>query len=160
MFERLMSRPNLILLAAGGSAAMLAAAFLFQYVGGIAPCELCLWQRWPHAAAVLIGVLALTVPGRALPRLGALAALTTAGIGVYHSGIERKFWSGPASCTGDGGALGGLSGSDLLSLDAPTGLVMCDKIAWQFAGLTMANLNVIVSLALALIWLMAARNRV
>ncbi|MEZ5715163.1 MAG: disulfide bond formation protein B [Paracoccaceae bacterium] len=160
MFETMTSRPNLVLLAAGGSAAMLAAAFLFQHVGGIAPCELCLWQRWPHAAAVLIGLLALMVPGRALPRLGALAALTTAGIGLYHSGIERGLWPGPASCTGNGGALGGLSGSDLLSLDAPTGLVMCDKIAWEFAGLSMANLNLLASLVLALIWLMAARNRV
>ena len=46
-------------LAGLGSAAMLAGAFGFQYIGGMAPCQLCLWQRWPHAAAVLILGLAL-----------------------------------------------------------------------------------------------------
>ena len=54
-----LSRTLLILLAAGGSAAILAGAFAFQYIGGLAPCQLCLWQRWPHAAAIGIGVLAL-----------------------------------------------------------------------------------------------------
>ncbi|MFP4274908.1 MAG: disulfide bond formation protein B, partial [Paracoccaceae bacterium] len=58
-----MTRTTLILLAAGGSAALLAAAFAFQHLGGLAPCTLCLWQRWPHAAAVLLGLAALALPG-------------------------------------------------------------------------------------------------
>ena len=78
-----MTRPFLILLAAAGSAALLAGAFAFQYIGGLAPCHLCLLQRYPHGAAVGIGVLALLIPagllGRLLPWAGALAALTTAG---------------------------------------------------------------------------------
>ena len=68
------SRNVLILIAAGGSAALLLGAFGFQYLGDMPPCPMCLWQRWPHAAAVLIGVLALVVPGRILPLAGALAA--------------------------------------------------------------------------------------
>ena len=83
-----MTRTSLVLLAAGGSFLLLAGAFLFQALGW-APCAMCLWQRWPHAAAVLIGALALALPGRLLPLLGALAAATTAGIAVFHSGVER-----------------------------------------------------------------------
>ena len=52
-----MTRNLMISLAAGGSAALLAGAFMFQMLG-YPPCAMCLWQRWPHAAAILIGLLA------------------------------------------------------------------------------------------------------
>ena len=71
-----MTRRMLIALAAGGSAALLVGAFAFQHLGGFAPCELCLWQRWPHAAAVVIGPAALPVGTGLLAWAGAAAALT------------------------------------------------------------------------------------
>ena len=150
-----MTRSSLIALAAGGSAALVLGAWAFQLMGW-QPCAMCLWQRWPHYAAVLIGVVALSVPGRALPLLGALAAAATAAIGVYHSGVERKWWEGPSSCTGTGG-LDGLSGADLLSTDAPA-LVLCDTFTPFFLGLSMANWNAIASSLLVLVWLAAARR--
>jgi disulfide bond formation protein DsbB len=144
-------------MATSGSAALLLGAFAFQYLGGFLPCKMCLWQRWPHAAAVLIGVAVLAGAPRALIWLGALAAAITAFIGFYHAGVEWAWWPGPASCTGGGLDLGGMSGGDLLSMDAPVGLVMCDEIVWSFAGLSMAGWNGIFSLGLAGIWLLAAR---
>ena len=69
-------RTRLIILALAGSLAMLAGAFAFQYIGGLAPCHLCLLQRWPHAAAVAIGLLALAVPG-AVPVLPAIIVAQT-----------------------------------------------------------------------------------
>ena len=152
-----MTRRLLILAAAGGSATLLAGAFVFQALG-YAPCTMCLWQRWPHAAAIVIGVLALAiVPAqRLLAALGALAALTTAGIGIYHTGVERDWWEGPSGCTG--GGLGGLSGADLLSTDAPAP-VMCDEVAWEFLTLSMASWNALFSLILAGIWVAAALRR-
>ena len=53
----LLNRATLTLIATLGSAALLGGAFAFQYIGGLAPCQLCLWQRWPHAAAILIDAL-------------------------------------------------------------------------------------------------------
>jgi disulfide bond formation protein DsbB len=150
-----MTRNAYVLLAAAGSAALLGGAFFFQFLG-YAPCAMCLWQRWPHAAAILIGALAFIIPGRALPLLGALAALTTAGLGVYHTGVERDWWEGPASCTGTGDGLGGLGGADLLSMDGPA-LVMCDQVVWSLLGLSMASWNAVISLALVFLWLRAAR---
>ncbi len=152
-----MARTKLIMIAAGGSALLLLGAFAFQHIGGLAPCKMCLWQRWPHAAAVLIGAAALAMRGPALPVMGALAALTTAIIGGFHAGVEQGWWEGPASCTG-GNGLGGMSGADLLSMGGPTGIVMCDEIAWQMLGLSMASWNMLASLALALLWVMAARR--
>lgn len=59
-----------IAIAAAGSAALLLGALAFQYLGGLAPCQLCIWQRWPHLAAVLIGVVAVTFGARGLAVLG------------------------------------------------------------------------------------------
>ncbi len=151
-----MTRNGWILAAAGGSAALLAGAFGFQYLGGLLPCTLCLWQRWPHAAAIVLGALGLALPQRIWPLLGALAALTTAAIALFHVGVEQTWWEGLATCTVD--ALAGVGAEDLLSTDTAVGApVRCDAIAWQFLGLSMAGWNGVISLVLAGLWLRAAR---
>lgn len=153
-----MTRKLAVILATLGSGAMLAGAFAFQYLGGMYPCELCIWQRWPHGAAIVTGLLALVVPGRLLPLLGAAAAATTAGIALFHTGVERDWWAGLASCTGN--SLTGLSAGDLLNtaivVAAP---VRCDEVPWEMFTLSMASWNGIVSVALAGLWLVAARAR-
>ncbi len=80
------------LLAALGSGALLGGALYFQYGMGLAPCEMCHWQRWPHMVAIAAGLLALA--SFAWPRLAlvfALIAITalvvTSAIGVYHQFI-------------------------------------------------------------------------
>jgi disulfide bond formation protein DsbB len=148
---------NLILLAAGGSFVLLAGAFVFQALG-YAPCKLCLWQRWPHAGAIVLGGIALLWPLRILMYSGAALALITGGLGLYHTGIERGFWPGPSSCTGSGPGLGSLSGNDLLSFDSAPAIVMCDQVAWQLLGLSMASYNALGAFLFALLWLLAARR--
>jgi disulfide bond formation protein DsbB len=153
-----MTRKGWVLLAAGGSAGLLAGAFAFQYIGGLAPCTLCLWQRWPHAAAVIIGALALLLPGRVLPLVGMLAALATAGIGGFHAGVEQQWWEGLATCSG--GSIAGVPLGDLLDPNAAVAApVRCDAIAWSLLGVSMAGWNMLLSLALAGAWLMAARAK-
>lgn len=148
-------RTLLLALAATGSLGLLLGALAFQHLGGLAPCKMCLWQRWPHGVAVLIGVVALAAGRRtwacALPWLGMLATLSTAAVAGYHTGVERGWWAGPSSCTGGGSG-------DLLRLDGPLGVVMCDEVAWQMLGLSMASWNMLASLGLALLWAWAARR--
>ena len=152
-----MTRARLIQLAAGGSAALLLGALAFQHIGGLAPCTLCIWQRWPHLIAVVAGLLALRLGGPALPVLGALAVLGSAGIAGFHAGVEQGWWAGLASCSA--GSLAGISTADLLNpavdVAAP---VRCDKVAWAFAGLSMAAWNRVISEGLAGVWLLAARR--
>ena len=158
-----MTRQSLILFAAAGSALLLGGAFAFQVFGGMAPCHLCLLQRWPHAAAVLIGLLALTLAQssagvqRGLALLGALAALATAGLGLYHTGVERQWWQGPDTCTS--GDISAVSADQLLDQILAAPLVRCDEVAWQMLGLSMASWNMLASLLLAAIWLTAATRR-
>lgn len=149
-----MTRNRLILLAAGGSAALLLGALAFQYLGGLPPCAMCIWQRWPHLAAVLLGGLAFALPGAGVPLLGSAAAATTGGIGVYHTGVERGWWPGPDTCAA--GPVAGVSPQDLLAQIMAAPVVRCDEVPWDFLTLSMASWNAILSFGLAALWLLAA----
>lgn len=138
-----------------GSALLLAAAFAFQHLGGLAPCPLCIWQRWPHAIAVVLGLLILARPSRGLAALAGLVTLAGAGIGLYHVGIERHWWQGPTTCTApDPGAV---PAGELLDRIIETPVVLCDAVAWSWLGVSMAGWNAVLSLILALLWFRAAR---
>lgn len=150
------SRLRLMLLATAGSAALLIAVFVFQALG-YAPCKLCWWQRYPHMAAVAVGLVALIWrPAVPLAWLGALAALATALVGIYHTGVEQKWWVGPDTCTS--ATISGQSSQDLLGQIMAAPLIRCDEVAWAFMGVSMASWNAIVSFALMAIWIAAARR--
>lgn len=151
-----MTRQSLILLAALGSFGLLAGAFFFQALGW-APCAMCLWQRWPHAAAIVIGALGYLAPSRAVAALGAVSMAIGSSLALFHTGVERDWWEGPASCTSSGDGLSGLSGDALLpgaTTDAPA-LVLCDAFTPFLFGLSMANWNLLASLGLLALWLVA-----
>lgn len=144
--------------AGAGSFGLLAGAFAFQYLGGLAPCALCLWQRWPHGAAVAIMLCALVIPSRVLMWLGALATLTTAGIGGFHMGVEYGWWEGLSSCSGS--SISGLSLDDMLNPNAAVAPpVRCDQVPWSLLGVSMAGWNMILSTGLAAVWLAGALTR-
>lgn len=155
-----MTRTFLILVAAGGSAVLLLGAWGSQYIGGLTPCEMCIWQRWPHGAAVVIGAVALALPWAILPLLGALSAAITGAIGVFHTGVERGWWEGVTECTGiDSGGLFELDPSQLIDPNADVGppLVRCDEVQFEFLWLSMASWNALISFGLALVWILAWR---
>lgn len=152
-----MTKRQYILLATLGSVALLAGAFAFQYLGGLAPCKLCLWQRYPHALAIFAGVLALALRRQVFLLLGAGAALATSGLGLFHTGVEKGWWEGPSTCTS--GPIGGLTSQDLMDQILSAPLVRCDEIAWEFLTLSMASWNAILSLLLVALWVMALRAR-
>jgi disulfide bond formation protein DsbB len=151
------------LLTGGLSAVLLLGALAFQYLGGLPPCEMCLWQRWPHGAAILLGLggaaLALSgaVPAktaRTLAWLAVLALVITGAIGIFHAGVEWKLWPGPAHCTG----VGYVPGRDDFG---PLQIVRCDEALWRLLGISLAGYNAILSLAVAAVaasWLRSRRK--
>ncbi len=145
-----------MLLAAAGSLALMLGALAFQHLGGLPPCKLCIWQRWPHVAAIALGAVALAVPNRQIAGLGALGAATTAGIGIYHTGVERGWWEGPTTCSA--GPVGGVSADELLDQILSAPLVRCDEVPWEFFSLSMASWNALISLALMMLWLAAVKR--
>ena len=95
------------LFAAVAAAAVLAGAFFFQYVVGLAPCPLCILQRWPYAAVIALGAVGAFAPlaggGQRLMLLLCAAGFAIAsGLGVYHAGVEYGWFAGPDGCTGIG----------------------------------------------------------
>ncbi len=157
------SRRNLILFAWAFSVLSIVGAWTFQLLG-YAPCQLCYWQRGPHYAAIAIGLVALAARWYWLAWAGAVAAAITSGLGFYHSGVERLWWPGPASCSG--GDIAGLSTEDLVAQLTAAPIVRCDEIPWRVSDaipwelldITMANLNALGSLAIVFVWLAAARR--
>jgi disulfide bond formation protein DsbB len=137
------------LLAGAFSLALLGGAFAFQYLGGLAPCEMCIWQRWPHGTAIILGLgtggLALN---RVLPRettraltwLAIVAIAVSGAIGVFHAGVEWKLWQGPDACTGVGFVPG---------QSTTFQVVRCDEAQWRLLGISLAGYNAIFSLAMA-----------
>ncbi|MEC9434896.1 MAG: disulfide bond formation protein B [Pseudomonadota bacterium] len=146
-------------LAAAGSAGLLAGAFAFQHLGGLAPCEMCLWQRWPHAVGIGLGLLML-VPflreARVLRLIGLVAMVVGAGIALMHTGVERGWWQGVTECSGGPG--GDLTADQLLEAIRAAPMVRCDEVAWSMLGLSMASWNGLISVALALLWAASLRR--
>jgi disulfide bond formation protein DsbB len=155
-------RATIALLLGLAASALILGALGFQYLGHLPPCEMCMWQRYPHIAAGLVGIggyLLLrghVLPGRAAATVAVVTALLIAisgVIGVYHAGVEWHWWPGPSSCTGSA-----FHASGALDLNAP--VVMCDHAAWRLFGLSLAGYNAIISLALAAAGLVTvARSR-
>jgi disulfide bond formation protein DsbB len=155
--RQLVSVRQRMLLAGLGSAAILLGALGFQFIGGLIPCPLCIYQRWPHVIGIVLAALALTVlvrQARPLALLGALALLVGAGIAFYHTGIEQEWWRGPDTCTSDD--ISGLTPEQLMEQIMRAPLVRCDEIVWDFLGLTMAAWNAVISFGLAALWLTCA----
>jgi disulfide bond formation protein DsbB len=129
-------------------AALIGGALFSQYVGGLYPCEMCWWQRYPHGAAILLALLAFTGPANS-PRsrnftLAAALAIAISGIiGVYHAGVEARIFEGMTTCTS---TLTGGSNADILKQITHAPLVRCDQVQWSFLGMSMAGWNAILSL--------------
>ena len=142
--------------------ALLAGAFGSQYLGGLNPCEMCWWQRYPHMAATVLAALAFTAPAdtgrsRGLTLLAALAIAVSGAIGVYHAGVELKIFEGFTTCTATSR---GASTADLLRQITAAPLVRCDQVQWSFLGISMAGWNAILSLGgAALIALLTLTGR-
>jgi disulfide bond formation protein DsbB len=156
------ARPMSIALLLGTlGALLLLGALAFQYLGGLRPCELCLLQRWPLLAAVIIGlggsgaIAAGQLPARFTVGLAVVTALAVAlsgAIGVYHAGIEWGFWPGPTACTGTG-LPPGTSPAEL-----SFSIVRCDEAAWRFLGVSLAGYNALISLGAAVFALAGLRK--
>lgn len=136
---------------------LLGGALGSQYLGGLVPCEMCWWQRYPHGVAIALAALAFTAPSasqrsRNLTLLAALAIAVSGAIGVYHAGVELGIFEGFTTCTSNAS---GATTADLLKSIMNTPLVRCDQVQFAFLGISMAGWNAILSLggAALIAWL-------
>lgn len=132
--------------------ALLGGALASQYVGGLYPCELCWFQRYPHIVALVLAVLAFVVPGRGTQRLlvvlAAVAVLVSGAIGVFHAGVEYHWWQGFTECTST------MTGPVTLESIMKAPIVRCDVAQWTLGGISLAGFNAVFSIAgaIAIFW--------
>ena len=148
-----------VLLAA--SAAIVGAALISQYVGGLQPCELCLYQRWPYYAAIVATAVALLSAGdgamRGVIMLCAPLFVVSAALAFYHVGVEQHWFAGPTACTGS--VTGATSIEALKAQLLARQPVSCDTPAWVLFGVSMAGWNLIASVLIAVACAGAATRR-
>lgn len=134
-----------LLLLAFIAADILLIVFALQYIADLAPCRMCIWQRWPFAILIALGlagafwkprvVLAMTVP----------LLLLSAGLAGYHVAVEQGWLALPAGCTAGGEATSVEQLKALLAEAPPS----CDQVGFTLLGLSLAGWNLLVSLVLA-----------
>jgi disulfide bond formation protein DsbB len=157
---------GVLLLLLAASVAIIGIAFGFEFIGKYRPCPLCLVERYAYYFAILgtgAGLLAarsgLAVSWLRLLLLAiAIGFIVNTGLGIHHSGVEWKWWAGPATCSGALPSLSsGGAGGGILDLSQP--VIRCDEAPWRFLGLSFAGWNAVLSAALALFALTQAGRR-
>ena len=132
------------------SAIVLSAAFISQYWGGLAPCELCLLQRWPWAVAIVVAFVATMVGSRpALPWVAVLLAVIFAvsvAFAAYHIAVEQHWVQGPIACSGAATAADTVEALKAQILRQQP--VRCDAVAWSLGGISLAGWNLIGSVVM------------
>lgn len=139
------------------ASATIAGAWFFQLVLDILPCPMCLEQRYAYYTLIPLSALVALGTGKGAPRplliaglvLIALIAAGNSIFGVYHAGVEWKFWQGPTDCTGPLVNFG-KAGSLLEQLDKVK-VIRCDEVQWRFLGLSLAGYNALISALMAAI---------
>jgi disulfide bond formation protein DsbB len=130
------------------SAAVLGAALLSQYWGGLAPCELCLTERWPWAVAIVVAFVTTMAGSRPaspwVPLLLGLVFAAGSGLAFYHVGVEQHWFAGPSACTATAGTPATLEALKAQLLHQQP--VRCDEPAWTLWGISLAGWNLLASL--------------
>ncbi len=141
-------------------AALLGGALGSQYIGGLFPCEMCYWQRWPHEAALAFALMALFSREQSIQRLfvvlAGLAIMASGLVGIFHAGVEYRWWDGITACTRPPGTTGGNIMADIMA--AP--LVSCNQPQWTLGPISLAGFNAIFSLGggVLVLWMAGKRS--
>jgi disulfide bond formation protein DsbB len=140
---------------------VIGAALFSQYGMGLVPCELCLLQRWPWYVAIALSALLLalfrTRSGRVAALLFATLFVVSSGFATYHVGVEQHIFAGPDACTAPA-LSGGHSPEELLERLRQTPVIRCDVPQWEVFGISLAGFNLIASVLMVALCLLAWRR--
>lgn len=138
-------------------AGLILAVYVAQYGFGLAPCEMCWWQRYPHFVAIVLAIAALATRrsrmGEAFVRLAALAIAVSGLIGAFHAGVEYGWWEGLTACSSTS------LGNDPLASIMNAPLIRCDTPAWTLFGVSLAGFNFLISVTSAALVLVLLGRR-
>jgi disulfide bond formation protein DsbB len=144
------------------SFAALCVAWLAQYAFGLAPCELCYWQRYGYWATIALGLVAIFFSRRPKARkfwlyMTGAALLGVMGLSIFHVGVEQGWWQGTSACVGASTA--GMTTEQMTEAIMNAPVTRCDEPAFQFLGISMAGYDAIYAALLAWFTLWGATRR-
>ena len=136
----------------------LSIAYFIQYVLGHKPCNLCIIERIPYIAAIILIslIFILNRYQKIISSLILILFIFGAVVSFYHFGIEQGFFSESLVC--DLGNSQPLNKEDLLNQLKKTEIVSCKDVTFRFLGLSLATINTIISLTLSGIMINVIKN--
>ena len=134
-------------------------AFFIEYILGHQPCNLCLIERIPYIASIILIPLIFFVNRfkRLIAGVVMLLFIFGAVISFYHVGIEQGFFSESLVCDLDNSNKN-LSKEDLLKQLKNKTAVSCKDVTFRFLGLSLATFNTVISVLLSGIMLKVIKN--
>lgn len=146
---------TLALISALGAGGALAAALAIERFVGLAPCALCLLERWPYRVAIVVALLAFIAPpvlARALLVLVVLTLLSDVALAFIHVGVEAHWWPSPLPECAAPRFIGGTIAERLASMPAIPAKP-CDDPSYLFPGLpvSLAMMNLMFALVFAVV---------
>ena len=136
----------------------LSIAYFIQYVLGHKPCNLCIIERIPYIAAIILIslIFILNRYQKIISSLILIFFIFGAVVSFYHFGIEQGFFSESLVC--DLGNSQPLNKEDLLNQLKKTEIVSCKDVTFRFLGLSLATINTVISLILSGIIIKVIKN--
>ena len=136
----------------------LSIAYFIQYVLGHKPCNLCIIERIPYIAAIILIslIFILNRYQKIISSLILIFFIFGAVVSFYHFGIEQGFFSESLVC--DLGNSQPLNKEDLLIQLKKTEIVSCKDVTFRFLGLSLATINTVISLILSGIIIKVIKN--
>ena len=136
----------------------LSIAYFIQYVLGHKPCNLCIIERIPYIAAIILIslIFMLNRYQKIISSLILIFFIFGAVVSFYHFGIEQGFFSESLVC--DLGNSQPLNKEDLLNQLKKTEIVSCKDVTFRFLGLSLATINTVISLILSGIVIKVIKN--
>ena len=122
----------------------LGSALIAEHFFNLAPCDMCLKQRHPYyALIVLVVFFYLFKKDNHILFLLFVELLILYGLfyAIWHVGIEQNILKGPASCSGS--LLQTDSVQDLKQQITNKPVVSCSEVIWAIGGISAATLNTI-----------------
>ena len=136
----------------------LSIAYFIQYVLGHKPCNLCIIERIPYIAAIILIslIFILNKYQKIISSLILIFFIFGAVVSFYHFGIEQGFFSESLVC--DLGNSQPLNKEELLNQLKKTEIVSCKDVTFRFLGLSLATINTVISLILSGIIIKVIKN--
>ena len=136
----------------------LSIAYFIQYVLGHKPCNLCIIERIPYIAAIILIslIFILNKYQKIISSLILIFFVFAAVVSFYHFGIEQGFFSESLICELTNSVA--LNKEELLNQLKKAEVVSCKDVTFRFFGLSLATINTIISIILSGIMIRIIKN--